>query len=290
MTRKRAFTLVELLTVIAIIALLAAIAFPVLARAKDNANRSSDIANMNAVRTALQLYRVDQGAYPPALLGYATLYMSGPNAGNVVPASQIKGYLYPRRIDSVKTFQPAYARYANDAITTAVWPPQDPRPIGSAPVLDLNGDGIVDTNDDVANARQAFGTSDIVTRPNPNNPAENIENDPNPTINAYFYKISGYDVSEVPTGAGTSRWELRYAKFWTTWGLTTGSSNDDPRQLGYTDPPDGTVVTWNSYFRELDAGGQATSANRDVVLFLGGGARTYDSRALSERSWRVVAR
>ncbi|MCO5296464.1 MAG: type II secretion system GspH family protein [Fimbriimonadaceae bacterium] len=290
MTRKRAFTLVELLTVIAIIALLAAIAFPVLARSKDNANRSSDIANMNSIRTALQLYRVDQGAYPPALLGYATLYATGPNAGNVMPASQVRGFLYPRRVDSSKTFQPAYARYGNADITTAVWPPADPRPLGSAPVLDLNGDGSVDSNDDVAGARQAFGPSDVVKRPNPNNAAENIENDPNPTINAYFYKISGYDVSEVPTGGGASRWELRYAKFWTTWGLTTGGADDDPRQLGYTDPPDGTVVTWDSYFRELDASGQATRANRDVVLFLGGGARTFDSRAISERSWRVVAR
>lgn len=290
MTRKRAFTLVELLTVIAIIALLAAIAFPVLARSKDNANRSSDIANMNSIRTALQLYRVDQGAYPPALLGYATLYTAGPNAGNVMPASQVKGFLYPRRVDSAKTFQPAYARYGNGEITRAVWPPADPRAVGSAPVLDLNGDGVIDAADDVAGARQAYGPTDVVTRPNPNNAAENIENDPNPTINAYFYKISGYDVAEVPTGGGSSRWELRYTKFWTNWGLTTGSGNDDPRQLGYTDPPDGTVVTWNSYFRELDAGGQPTRANRDVVLFLGGGARTFDSRAVAERSWRVVAR
>ena len=289
MTRRRAFTLIELLTVIAIIALLAAIAFPVLARAKDSANRGADMASMNAIRTALQLYRVDQGAYPPALLGYATLYTAGPNMGNVVPANALRSFLYPRRVDATKTFQPAYARFANDAITTAYWSQADSRAVGSAPVLDLNGDGVVDASDDTAGSRQLFSIGDLVMRANPNNPAENIENDANPTIKSYFYRISGYDVSEVPTVAGPSRWELRYAPFWTSWGLTTGSANDDPRQLGYTDPPDGTVITWNSYYREYESPGVPQAIRRDVVLFLGGGARTFDSRAISTQSWRAVA-
>lgn len=289
MTRRRGFTLIELLTVITIIALLAAIAFPVLARAKNNANKSSDISNMNAIRTALQLYRVDQGAYPPALLGYATLYTSGPNMGNVVPANNVHGFLYSRRVDSTKTFQPAYARFNPIDITFGYWPTADARAVGSAPILDLNGDGVIDGTDDTAGARQAFGTSDIVMRPNPNNAAENIENDPNPAIKSYFYKISGFDLSEVPVAGGTTRWELRYAPFWTNWGLTTGGANDDPRQLGYTDPPDSTVVTWNSYFREYDNG--ALDRNQlDAVLFLGGGARSFPSQELAARSWRVMPR
>lgn len=289
MTRRRGFTLIELLVVIAIIALLAAIAFPVLARSKNNANRSSDISNMNAIRTGLQLYRVDQGAYPPALLGYATLYTSGPNAGNVVPASSISGFLYSKRVDSTKTFQPAYARFNADAITFGFWPTQDARAVGSAPILDLNGDGVIDAADDPAGARQAFGPTDIVMRQNPNNPAENIENDANPSIKAYFYRISGYDVTEQPIGGGAVRWELRYAPFWTNWGLTTGGANDDPRQLGYTDPPDSTVVTWNSYFREYDNG--LLQRNQiDVVLTLGGGAKTFPSQDIAGRSWRVMPR
>ena len=69
MKKKQAFTLIELLTVISIIAILSAIIVPVFARAKVNANRSADITSMNEIRTAIQLYRVDQGAYPPAILG-----------------------------------------------------------------------------------------------------------------------------------------------------------------------------------------------------------------------------
>ncbi|MFX8668662.1 prepilin-type N-terminal cleavage/methylation domain-containing protein, partial [Acinetobacter baumannii] len=79
-------TLIELLTVIAIIALLAAITFPVFSRVKDSANRNADMSHMNTLRAAIQLYEADQNGYPPALLGFVTLYTSGPSAGNVVPA------------------------------------------------------------------------------------------------------------------------------------------------------------------------------------------------------------
>ena len=72
MSRRNAFTLIELLVVIAIIGILSAIIFPVFARMKDSAYKSGDLTNMNSIRTALQLYRADQGAYPPTLLGYAS--------------------------------------------------------------------------------------------------------------------------------------------------------------------------------------------------------------------------
>jgi len=276
MSKKQAVTLIELLVVIAIIAILSAIILPVLARAKNNAYRNSDIANMNAIRSALQLYRTDQGAYPPALLGYATLYASGPNAGQIVPANELRSFLYTKRVPALDTFRPAFNRNAPSLITTAVWPNQDPRPLGSAPAYDADGDGDIDGADDLANARQAFGPATTVQRPDPVNPGN--------FINAEYYRISGYDVSEVPA-AGGNRFELRYTLFWTSWGLTSGSAADDPRQLGYDDPDDETVITWNSYYRNWTAG-VPNRERQDLVLFLSGGARPMDSRDMHDRSWR----
>jgi type II secretion system protein G len=287
MNRRLGFTLIELLVVIAIIGILAAIIFPVMARARDSAYRNADITSMNTLRNALQVYRVDQGAYPPAILGYATLYMTGPNAGNVVPADQVRSFLYPRRVPNVETFRPAHNRVGANQVGTAVWPNQDPRPVGSAPILDLNGDGALTAADDPAGARQAFGPTTTVQRRNAGNPAENIGNQSGDWIDAYFYRVSGYDASPIPQPAGGIPWELRYALFWTEWGVGGGNAMDDPRQLGYNDPPDSTVLTWNSFYRDYT--NNLPQANRrDIVLFLGGAARPYDSRALYDRSWRVM--
>ncbi|MBC8064219.1 MAG: prepilin-type N-terminal cleavage/methylation domain-containing protein [Chlorobia bacterium] len=279
MNRKSAFTLIELLVVIAIIAILAAIIFPVFARAKVGAYRSSDITNMNSLRTALHLYRADNGAYPPALLGYVNTYSGNPLGVDVIPADQLKAALYAKRVESLKTFTPANERAKTDVVTTAEWPPSDPRAVGTAPQVDTNGDGNVDALDDNGPARQANSIGTVVQRANPIAPG---------LIDARFYNISGYDTAEVRLPGGGTRRELRYALFWSGLGLTTGGVDDDPRQLGYTDPPENTVITWNSYFRDYDAAGIVARNKNDIVLFLGGSARPYDAKDLSERSWRVL--
>lgn len=273
---------------IAIIAILAAIAFPVMARAKDSAFRSSDLNNMNSLRSALQIYRVDQGAYPPALLGYATLYSSGPQVGQVIPAHALQSFLYPRRVTSFPVFTPSYEKATHTATTQAVWPSQDPRAVGSAPLIDTNGDGALTAADDDGCARQQFGPTTVVTRRDP------VSGLPVP---AEFYSVSGYDVARTKLGAGGTRNELRYALFWSFWAIgsdptcspsgTPGNALDDPRQLGYSEPPENTVVTWNSYFRDF-ANGAPTHTTRDIVLFLGGAAKPYDSADVNDRSWRIL--
>lgn len=282
-TRLRAFSLVELLTVIAIITILVAIAFPVFSRAKIAAMRSSDSSNMNSLRTALELYRADQGGFPPGLIGYVTPYQSGTvTVANVIPANALKGALFPRRVDSINTFKPGQDHASTSDTTHAVWPNKDPRAPGTAPILDLNGDGTTTSADDPANARQQYGPTDGFVMVN----QATVTTDPTKAAN--FYKVSGYEVAEVDTPSGKQE-ELHYAPFWSVWGLGGGNLSDDPRQLGYTDPPESTVITWNSYFRDYDSGIPVRNVN-DIVLFLSGGAKNYDSRDISERSWRVMPR
>lgn len=289
---KRAFSLIELLVVIAIIAILAGIIFPVYARAKDSANRNSDMASLNNLRSALQLYRVDQGGYPPALLGYVTLYSSGPEAGNVVPADRLKGYLYPKRVESLKTFTPAYNRFGLSVTTKAVFPQADPTAIGSSPILDLNGDGIVSNADDVAGARQAFGPADgdVCWNATVLAVAAGARCGGVDSMPVDFYAVSGFDSAQVPLNNGV-RSELRYARFWTNYAIGvgggSGAPDDDPRQLGYSDPPEDTVVTWDSYFRDYASAGVPSGGRRDLILFLSGSARPWDTLALANNSWRL---
>lgn len=292
---RGAFTLVELLVVIAIIAILAAIIFPVFMKAKESAYRSGDMSNMNAIRNALQLYRADQEAYPPQILGYASFY--DPGMTQVVPATQLRAALYPKRIDSMQTMRPAYDRSNNTDLTSARWPNADSRAVGSAPYKDTNGDGVVDSNDDTSQARQAYTHQDFFCDPTMAAAAGGcdspFETTGAQTVNqggkaAPFYQISGYDVAKVSDQNLGDIWELHYALRWSSYAMGGGNRQDDPRQLIYSNPPDDTVVTWDSWFRDYDVNKLPTHTKKDFVLFLGGNARPYDSADVSDRSWRVT--
>ncbi|HUT25753.1 MAG TPA: prepilin-type N-terminal cleavage/methylation domain-containing protein [Sumerlaeia bacterium] len=62
---RTAFTLIELLIVVAIIAILAAIAVPNFLEAQVRAKVANVMSDYRALRTALETYRVDNNIYPP---------------------------------------------------------------------------------------------------------------------------------------------------------------------------------------------------------------------------------
>jgi len=64
MKQRKGFTLIELMIVIAIIIILAAIAIPNYLRMTDRARRSRIAGDFTSVATALEAYSVDWGAYP----------------------------------------------------------------------------------------------------------------------------------------------------------------------------------------------------------------------------------
>src|SRR5689334_16347335 len=82
----RAFTLIELLTVIALIAILAAILFPVFGQARSKARQATCQSNLKQMGTAFAMYAADNDGLFPNPGGYlysetirsAWLLSSGP--------------------------------------------------------------------------------------------------------------------------------------------------------------------------------------------------------------------
>lgn len=74
------FTLLELLVVLGIIALLATVAAPQVLQYLGKARTETAKAQISAISTALELYALDNGGFPPQQIGLTGLVSAPPNA------------------------------------------------------------------------------------------------------------------------------------------------------------------------------------------------------------------
>jgi len=249
----------ELLTVIAIIAVLAAIIFPVFNSVRRSAKQTQCSSNMEQIFQALKLYHQDYQAYPPLLFGFVERYASG-NA--VVPIDKASNAtLYRDKLSTVQSFHCPFNTQEGekfDNVVKAVYPR----------VQVKNG-----TN--WANANGIAG--DVVQRSNGTS-----------TVDAEFYAYDSYDIGKINSWKdGAPVYELHYMLFWTTDGMLQGGQNDDLRQIGYRHPSEDAVVTWCTYARSWGPQGSKEPSNdkNDNVLFLNGQVKPVDSRNMAARGF-----
>jgi len=264
---RRGFTLVELLTVIAIIAILAAIIFPVAGTVRENARKSRCMSNLSQIFVALQSYKEDYRAYPPVLGAYAV-----DANGNLTcnPAQAAPFNLAPKPLGT-------YLR--NDEIFYCPNNPIDDKRIITQAVYPQG---------------HALAGQPVHLRPGDNS---------SPVV--CFYRYDSYSVGRVPNldryelrytlfwsnralnrvenqlNGGTTNYDLGY------FDRPIGpKSSDNPRQLGYRDPDTTAVVTWCSYHRSYN-GNVPTRAKNDLVLFLTGNVKPMDSSDMYESPYTV---
>ncbi len=231
-TVKRGFTLVELLTVIAIIAVLAGLLFPVFARMGNEARKRSCGSNVKSIVQAMVMYKDDHGVYPDALYGIS--YRGGP----------LEPRLYPHYVKDRSVFTCPNHPQQWKADDTLVQPLQfmngDMNP--GVPAVESHYSTTVDPSRPWALAFARRDSYDIQYRPNTVNGT--------PYLN-YSKYWDGY--SKPPTTTGVSP-----------------DIGDTARQLIFRNPSDSTVVTVCLYHSDMNAAGQPSTGGMAVVGFLSG--------------------
>ena len=254
--RIAAFTLIELLTVIAIIAILAAILFPVAGAAREQARQGSCMSNLHQIYVAASVYRQDEGAYPPALMGNVEVGdTSGGNCNPLLSTGQLYdgsvpcaanadrllyGYLYKEQIKDVNLFRcPDNIDRSQRDVTIAHYPPHPPQ-FGYPWYVGDSGEISKVCPSDAA------GYIDCWRRP------EVPTTDPRFGRPKYYYIWDSYDIGprigpdgKVVLISGQRVYDRHYSTDWT----------DDPGlqdltvQLKYQNPPsDRTIIaycTWH---------------------------------------------
>ena len=128
-TRRKGFSLIELLIVVAIILIIAAIAIPNLLRARMAANEASAVSSLRTLNTACITYNSTYGGYPPRLDAL------GPPAAGVNPDKT--------KADMIDQVLAGTLNTATKSGYTITYTPAPPDINGNIPAYTINADPLV---------------------------------------------------------------------------------------------------------------------------------------------------
>lgn len=94
---KKGFTLIEIMVVIVILALLAALVGPKLMGRTDDAKITDARVQVKNIETALKLYKLDNGSYPSTEQGLGAL-VAKPTVGVIPKSYKDEGYLESKKV------------------------------------------------------------------------------------------------------------------------------------------------------------------------------------------------
>lgn len=258
-SRKQGFTLIELLTVIAIIAVLVAILFPLAGTVREQARANSCMSNLHQLWVAANVYKQDEGGYPPALMGYVEMpggaYLTDTSSPHVNADQIINGFLYKEHVKDINLFRcPDNPTTSRSPLTIAYFPP---RPQNWPPGIPYIADTLASNN---VCPTDSNGTVDCFT------------DGPLRGLPKFYYTWNSYDIGPrlapdgtiVRDGSGNIIYDRHYSVDWT--GVT--GLGDLPVQLKYENPPNDKTVLTYCYWHAAIAG-----ANSAPAISLAGNAK-----------------
>ena len=273
--RNRGFSLVELLTVIAIIAILAAIIFPVMATVKDRARQSQCLTNLQQIAQAIQVFKLDNRRYPEILGSPVRLPGTGKNLGPIWPGDgdpemfeNVKDqYLFAEYIKTIAGFHCPSSKVTNsrDAIVHY-------KAVGGAAAASYLPVYAYDSYDAVV----VGGGQPMPPGPDP--PPTYVKYDEGAGTAAPHYLLrwadQESDVGSLPPYPPPKPGDPNYDN-------DRIRGQDYERQLRWRNPPGDTIITWCSYHEGTDLGG------RCPVVFLDGHADAMPAIEVEACRWRT---
>lgn len=294
---RRGFTLIELLTVIAIIAVLAAILFPLAGTVREQARASDCMSKLHQLYVSSSVYKLDEGSFPAALLGYAEVAdPTGNSTGTYLtdPSSQVpvamekltNAFVYTEQIKDANIYKcpdnpttrrkPVDSNDIRNVITTAEFPLR-PANWPSNPKTGTAYSYIGDTGGNVASIcgiGPGGGVLDCFT------------DGPNKGKPKYYYKWDSFDISPRLDLSGNPvkvNGDYVYERHYSTDWTGTSGKDDMPNQLKYANPPsDRTVLAYCTWHASVARVPTVT------MVTLSGTAKKQDLKALLNRGANLV--
>lgn len=276
--RRAGFTMVELLTVIAIIAILAAILFPVFGSVQESARRGNTMSSLQKISQAVAAYELDNREYPEYLFGPAISQADGtPFGGAPYYSMRDVAAIVNKGAPSVGLPTATVAQRVRRIYSKSLYPQY---------IRDLDafscGNNVVRTPNganDVAEV-QRYPTYD---------PTNGVMSRviPNGSVAMPFYKYDAFDASPLVTNADgaldNNTFVARYSRAWyPITGNGAPAPSGDPqgatdeqrlakyrRQLLWREPPTETVITATTHH---------APKGKVIVLWLNGTAKVVDVR------------
>ncbi len=277
--KQSGFSMVELLTVIAIIALLAAIIFPIMSSAKESARRTQCISNMGNIFQAVQLFKSDQHRYPEFIVGPVKWKLD--SSGNIVepyPLSDSTGTLENGTLVSL---YPEYIKSSSDVKC----------PLSRAKSNEVAPDPMYT----YLNTLDFSLSNPPMRRIGELNKPSAPEEYSSPAY--YLYVASTYDI-QMPKGS--TEYQANYAPIWTNEDAASVTNKYSDvnereaqlavisRQLRWKEPPSDTIITRCSLHRDAAGDGTPSNGSNDIVLFLDGSTKLVPSKTVFDAGWTNV--